>query len=295
MHDQASELRQLVRREARHDLGESGTQPGLVVVAGGKGGVGTTTVAVNLAVCLAGQGHRTVLVDADLPGGDASLLCRLEQRDGLADVLSARRTVREVLQPGPGGIRVLPGVWGRVAATDESSVARQRLVDGLLGLGNLADVVVADAGNSGSRLSRDLWKTAETVLAVTTPELPAVMDTYAIIKSFTTENLLVPIHLVVNQAVDEQAAREVHDRLARTCLRFLAVPITPAGHVPSDPTVAEAAGQGRAFATASPDCPAAGRIRHLASYVASTLPTLRTVAPRIVARRVPARSVPLEL
>ncbi len=293
MNDQASELRQLVRQQARLAAGRPDRHPGLVAVLGGKGGVGTTTVAVNLAVALAAQGHRAVLADADLGGGDASLLCRLEHRYSVADVLAGRRTVREVLQPGPGGTQVLPGVWGAAAPLDDSPPARQRLVDGLRGLANLADVIVADAGNRISPLVRSLWRAADLVLAVATPELPAVMDTYAAVKTLTAEDLLVPIHLVVNQAPSEEAAEEAHDRLARTCLRFLAVPVTRAGHVAADPQAAAAGRAGRVLVAASPDGPAARQVRQLAGYVASALPAAGRRKSPPMGRRIPAESVPL--
>ena len=64
MDDQAKELRQLVRQHARHDTDDGNPRPRRVVVTSGKGGVGTTTVAVNLAVALARQGPRVLLVDA---------------------------------------------------------------------------------------------------------------------------------------------------------------------------------------------------------------------------------------
>ena len=75
MHDQADELRELVRRAALENSWVSTAVPRLIVVSGGKGGVGTTTVAVNLAVALAAQGHRTVLVDANLNRGGVGRLC----------------------------------------------------------------------------------------------------------------------------------------------------------------------------------------------------------------------------
>lgn len=271
MNDQASELRQLVRQEARLAASPSGKQPNLVAVVGGRRGVGATTLAVNLAVALAAQRRRTVLVDADLGAADASMLCRLEQRDSLAEVISAGRTVREILQSGPGGIHVVPGVWAPRALPDDSHPAAQRLLDGLRGLASQADAVVADAGSGSSPLARGLWRAAELVLAVTTPELPAVMDAYAAVKAFTAEDLLVPVHLVVNRAGSEAEAEDVHGRIARTCLRFLAVPVTRAGHVPEDPAVAAAGNARRVFVTASPDGPAARQVRRLASYVASSL------------------------
>src|SRR5262245_34962276 len=97
MHDQADELRQLVRVSARSSDPPRGPQPLHVAVTGGKGGVGVTTIAVNLAVALAQNGRRTVLVDADFSGPDVAGMCRLDEGDSVADILAGRRTVHEVL------------------------------------------------------------------------------------------------------------------------------------------------------------------------------------------------------
>jgi flagellar biosynthesis protein FlhG len=279
MYDQANELRQLVRHEAHAAASRTGRRPLLVTATGGKGGVGTTTIAVNLAVALAQQGRRTTLIDADSSGG-ASLLCRLKERDTLAEVLSARRTVREVLQPGPGGILVLPGAWGTSRPPDDSPAARQRLLDGLRGLESQADVIVADAGSGLGPVVQSLWQAADAVLMVTTPELPAVMGTYGSIKALSTESLLVPIHLLVNAAPDPATAEAVHDRIALACLRFLAVPVARAGHVSSDPQAAAAGGAGSVFVTAAPGCRAAQQVQALAAYVmALSSAGLRPVRP----------------
>ena len=69
-----------------------------------------------------------MLVDADLSGADAALLCGIESRDTIADVLSGRRSVHEVLQPGPAGIQVVPGIWSPGAIPDCSPAAQQRLL-----------------------------------------------------------------------------------------------------------------------------------------------------------------------
>ena len=112
IHDQANRLRQLVRNCTVADSPGGNARPVLVVVTSGKGGAGTTTTAVNLAVASAQTGWRTVLVDADCRGGDAAILCGIQERYTLADVQAGRRTVREALQPAPGGVQLLPGAWG---------------------------------------------------------------------------------------------------------------------------------------------------------------------------------------
>ena len=116
MVDQATELRKLVSQADRDPADEAGRVPRLLVLSGGKGGVGVTTLAVNLSVALSRRGNRVVLVDADLYRADVATLCGLEERGNVADVLSARRDIHEVLQRGPAGIQVVPGLWAPLIA-----------------------------------------------------------------------------------------------------------------------------------------------------------------------------------
>ncbi|MGC3971163.1 MAG: P-loop NTPase [Pirellulales bacterium] len=181
MPDQANDLRRLVLQHGRNALNDS-PPPKLVVVAGGKGGVGTTTLAVNLSVALARQGRRTVLVDADFAGPDCAALCRLDERYGGADVLAGRRTVHEVLQLGPGGVQVLPSARGSSEAGDCTPQAQDRLLTQLESLGPHADVIVIDAGSGSGRAMKRFWDAADLVLLVSHPDTVAVMDAYAAIK-----------------------------------------------------------------------------------------------------------------
>ena len=157
MRDQADDLRQLIQRGShanwsRRTVGERA--PKLVTVTGGKGGVGATTLAVNLALSLASEGHRTVLVDADLDSADAAALCHIESSFTVADVLAGRRTVHETLQRGPMGILVLPGAWALGNVADCSPAAQERLIVQLKDLGAYADFVILDTEADCNRAMR---------------------------------------------------------------------------------------------------------------------------------------------
>ena len=95
-------------------------RPRRIVVFGGKGGVGTTTIAVNLAVALAQQGQRSLLCDA--AGGDVALQCRLSRGTRWPTCWPETATLAQVLQPGPAGVQVLPGTrelvrWHEIGGT----------------------------------------------------------------------------------------------------------------------------------------------------------------------------------
>lgn len=262
MHDQANHLRQLVRDCAAADAFAAGPRPRVVLVGSGKGGVGTTTIAVNLAVAAARAGRKTVLVDADKDGGDVAVLCGLQERYTIADVLSGRRTATEVLQVGPGAVRVLPGVWGLERLCDFPAAAGQRLLGQLRNLGTPPELVVLDVGNGSSQILRPLCRAADVVLMVTTAEAPSVIDTYASIKAMVTSETTGQIHALVNRAADAEVARGVQARLAMACRRFLGIRLQSAGHVSDDPMAAEGE---TPFVIAAPNCKATRQIERLAA------------------------------
>jgi flagellar biosynthesis protein FlhG len=282
--DQANDLRNLVLRTARGIGASDAPPPKLVVVTGGKGGVGTTTVAVNLAASLAGDGQRVVLVDADFAGPNVAEQCGLDDAYGAADVLAGRRTVHEVLLRGPMGIQVLPTHRGSVEPGDCSPQAQERLLTQLHGLGAHADYVLVDAGSGSSRVMRRFWEAADGVLLVVQSDSASVMDAYALVKLVCNENPPpAPIAAIVNGA--EAEAADVLERLNRACRRFLGFTITAAGHVPHDAGVAQASVAGKPLLLHSPQNPLVAAYERLAAEMTSLVVT--PPAPHIVFRRSP--------
>ena len=266
MHDQADELRHLARQWAA-EFEPASDAPRTIVVSAGKGGVGTTTIAVNLAVAMARQGCRTVLVDADFSGADAALLCGIESRDTIADVLSGRRSVHEVLQPGPAGIQFVPGIWSPGSIPDCSPPAQQRLLRELDQLGRHADVVVLDAGSGLNHVVQRFWQAADEVLVVTTVEAVSIMDAYAAIKLFLADRPSVVVRTVVNQSPQQDVAVGVHARIAQACQRFLEKRIHRGGSIRWDSAVAVANRSGRPLVLESRESPAAMEISRMAEQL----------------------------
>lgn len=231
VHDQADELRQLARQRALHGAPLGPTVP-LVVVSGGKGGVGTTTTAANLAIALARQGRRAVFVDADLDHGGHTRWSQHPERGSVVDVLEGRRTVHEVLERGPSGIQVLGGAWASGELVDCSAAAQQRFVTGLKHLSPHAEVVIVDAGSARNPFVQRFWQAANLVLVVTTTDSVSIMDSYAAVKVLLAGDVSVPIHTLVNQASDAALAEDIQARVAEACRRFLGVRATATGHVP---------------------------------------------------------------
>ena len=194
-------------------------------------------------------------------------LCGLESAETIADVLSGRRTMHEVLRPGPGGIQVVPGVWSPTAMPDCSPSGQQRLLRQLDQLGRHADWVVLDAGSGLNHVVRRFWEAADQVLLVTTGEAVAIMDAYAAIKLFLGELPQKFVQTVVNQSPNGSEAAAVHARLATAARRFLGMTLTQAASLPWDAAVALAAAAGKPLAHGYVNAPSAEAIEQLAEQL----------------------------
>jgi flagellar biosynthesis protein FlhG len=277
MRDQAAELRNLVRASRGHVA--VGPSPALWGISGGKGGVGTTTVAVNLALALGDLGPRIVLADANLTRGDVAPLCGISERGNIADVLMSRRDVHEVLEGGPGGMQILPGAWAPAERRPTTDSGGERLVSQLRSLGRHAEVVLMDLGAESGEETRRLWSAADGLLLVTTADNLAVMDTYAAIKTLG-QGTEFPIHILVNQVQDESEVAGVFSRLDQSCQRFLSRPVLLAGWLPADADVPAAADAAVPLMLHSPQCPAALALQALAQYLLPHVERQRAAAHR---------------
>jgi flagellar biosynthesis protein FlhG len=254
----------------------------LVAFSGGKGGVGATTVALNASVSLVNHGLRVVLIDVDMEKADVAALCNLPERGHVGDILSARRDIHEVLEPGPGGIQIVPGVWAPENEIPFTERSQQRLLKQIHSLGRHADIVLVDTGNGSSETARHLWTAATEVAVVTTPDSVSVMDSYATIKRIIGIGAHpAMIHVVVNHA-DQQEAIEVFQRIHKSCLRFLGKETGFLGSVPRDDGVLAAAQLAEPLVLAAPESETAKAYQNIAAALVSAGAAARTsTAPAI--------------
>ena len=239
MHDQADELRQLVRQGTRAGQVRA---PRWVTVFGGKGGVGTTSVSLGIAASLALAGRRVVLVDGDFAGPDLASMTGIDPRYTICHVLASRRSVHEALEPGPRGMQLLLGPSRDQRSVECTATAQERLVEQLCRLGAHADVVIVDAGAAVGRAMRRFWQAADDLLLVMTPDPLAVTDTYSALKQLYTREPDQLVHALVNLAADLADGSAVGERFAETCRRFLALSLASLYSVAHEPQLAVAPG-----------------------------------------------------
>lgn len=260
MLDQAERLRELAREAPRR-------RARVVAVTSGKGGVGKTNLAVNLAIAASQAGRSVCLLDLDLGLANVDVLMNLSPRRTLAHVLAGGRRLSDIAMAGPEGVRVVPGASGVPRLADLDREGREEILRELAGLEGASSLLVLDTGAGISRNVVTFAAAADETLVVTTPEPTAILDAFATIKVLSREETLGAVRLVVNQASTRAEAEAVAGRIRAACRQFLQLPIDTMGYVLSDYHVGEAVKRRTPFVTAYPSAPASRCVRTLAGML----------------------------
>jgi len=253
--DQATQLRSMVNRRHRASV---------IAVTSGKGGVGKSNIAVNLAIKLSMAGKDVVLLDADLGLANADVLCNIELPNNLSHVISRKKELGDVMVKGPGGFRLIGGASGLARMADLTDSDRQRLITSLAELEEQTDIILIDTGAGISPNVLSFTKAADHVLVVTTPEPTAITDAYAVVKVISREDANRRVSLLVNQARSTAEARIVFERIAKVAKQFLGVTLYDAGFVAFDENVHSAVRRRAPFVIGAPKCAASQCIAQLA-------------------------------
>ncbi len=239
-----------------------------ISVTGGKGGVGKSTVALNLALAYAADQARTLVVDTDLGMADLNLLLGVAPEKTILDTLGGTPVDQVLLAVH--GITLLPALSGSYLLSTIGPAAQRRLIDIIASLANQFDTLVLDiAAGIGPVQTRFAGATADTIV-VLNPEPLSISNTYACLKVLSTEQGLRHAYIVPNRVTSQAQADEVTARLATLVTRFLDLELTTLPAIPSDPAVGEAAQLGIPLLVHAPDAPAACAIRDLTRAIART-------------------------
>lgn len=227
-----------------------------VLVTGGKGGVGKTTVCANLGVQLAMEGLRVLLVDLDLGLANLGLFLGLSQNGRLEDVLAGKGSLADCVIEGPGGVHVLPACSGSEALGRLDEQGRQDLFEGLVNLSTEYDLVLGDSAAGVGPSVLQFASLADRVLVVTTPEVVALTDAYGLIKALDEYGLRNELDIptpevVVNQTCGVEEGQSIARKLRGVCERFLARSPRQAGWIPRSRGVADSAARRDPFALGS--------------------------------------------
>jgi flagellar biosynthesis protein FlhG len=241
--------------------------PRAIAVASGKGGVGKTSLSVNLAICLAKMGCRITLFDADLGMANVEVMLGLAPPYSLYDVLFGDKSLEEIIVQGPQGINIISGGSGFLQMANLDQQRRKQLITMLNQFSNQDDFLIIDTGAGISKNVLGFVAAAGEVIIVATPEPTSLTDAYALIKVLANFKIPSEIHIVINRSYNGREARRTLDRLQATTGRFLNIKINSLGWLPEDRLVSQAIKSQEPFVLTSPNSLASRSIVGIAQYL----------------------------
>ena len=267
MIDQATELRKLSFNRTYHAI-EKDRVAQLLVISGGKGGVGTTTIAVNLAVALAADQHKVLLIETAPHRTDIATLCGLTEKHVFYTNSTCQKDLSGLLQPGPAGLMILPATWANSNQLSIPTTSQNyRLPQHLVKLQGDYDPLIVDVGNQVTSLSNRLRAAADELVMVTTCDPISVMDSFTLLKTKPRGIYRPHVRTVVNCVNSPQQATNVHQRISRACRRFLGFTSKPLGSISEEPLIQTAASQAIPFVTHKPETQAAKTLTAMAQQL----------------------------
>lgn len=212
----------------------------VVAITSGKGGVGKTNIAANLAICLAALDRDVLLVDADLSLGNLDIIMDLDNKYNISHIINGRKTIEDVVSIGPNGVAVLSAASGSEQLASLGEFQREQLLSQLSTVGSNTDVIVIDTPAGISKSVVSFCLAADHVLVVTTPQPTAMADAYAMIKVLVRNAFPGRMSLLVNMAQTLQEGKKTYRQIANVATRFLNIQLYDAGVLLTDNRVVSA-------------------------------------------------------
>lgn len=237
----------------------------VLAVTSGKGGVGKTSVSVNLAVALAMAGRRVMLLDGDLGLANIDVMLGLQPSCNLAHVLDGKCSLEDTVLEGPAGVMVVPASSGKQHMAELSPVQHAGLVQAFSELSRPLDTLIVDtaAGIAGSVIT--FSQASQHVIVVVTNDPTSLTDAYALIKVLNRDHGIRRIQVLANMARSAAEVREIYENLRRVAEKFLDVTLSLMGSVPEDEWLKRAVRHQRAVVDAYPNSPSAKAFHQLAA------------------------------
>ncbi len=237
--DQAEKLRKMVkeqtapRRVAR-----------VITVTSGKGGVGKSSISVNLAIALSRLGHRVIILDADFGLANVEVMLGIRPQYNLADLMFRGKNLSDIITVGPENIGFISGGSGIQELTNLTRDQIVYLIQKLVELDEKADIIMVDTGAGIADSVLEFVAASSEVLLVATPEPTSITDAYALLKTLNRKTDVTlqdtVIKMVANRIDSYEDGKELYDKLSLVVNKFLNLKLEYLGALPQDPSVSKA-------------------------------------------------------
>ncbi len=238
--DQAEKLRAIIKQQNQVNVSNAR----IITVTSGKGGVGKSSVSINLALMFRKQGKRVIIFDADFGLANIEVMFGVIPKYTLADLMFKGKELKDIITEGPEGVKFVSGGSGvaRLVNLDHEQV--KRMVYKLSELENMADVIIIDTGAGISQSVLEFVAASPEVLLVTTPEPTSITDSYALLKALAMypdfDRNATKVMIAANKVTSVAESRNIYDKLSAVVGRFLNIKLDYLGAVPQDNYITKA-------------------------------------------------------
>ena len=209
----------------------------IIAITSGKGGVGKTSLSVNLACELSRRGHRTIVVDTDLGLANAHILAGIKPEKTLSDYIDGHAELDEIITDGPCNVKFISGGSGVQQMANLDDNGRARICVAVTELQPFCDIILLDTGAGVAKGVTDFVTLAEQTILVSTSNFASIADAYGIVKVIVQDGYDKPIHTVINRVRSPEEAEQVFLKLKGCTERFLGFDINWLGLMPEDSSV----------------------------------------------------------
>ncbi len=211
-----------------------------ISITSGKGGVGKTSIVVNLAKILHKRGYRVLILDGDLGMANVDIMLKVRAQKSIHDLITGRSQLNEILVEVEEGLTLIPGGSGLYDLQNLAVFERQFLLDQVSGLGQKYDYMLIDTSPGIDNNVLYLNAAAQEICVIVNPDPSSFADAYALIKVLNQRCRENRFSIVCNQVRDEQEGVKLFRKLDDVVQKFLYVSLDYKGSIPSDPNLRQA-------------------------------------------------------
>lgn len=264
--DQAQNLRNIIKAGSAVP-----TLSRVITITSGKGGVGKSNLAINLAILLSRMGKKTVVLDADFGLANIEVMLGVRPQYNLSDLMFREKSLSEIIAEGPENVGFISGGSGIREMTNLTKEQLINLSARLSELDRQADVVIIDTGAGISEHVIEFVMSSAEVFLVATPEPTSITDAYALLKTLDHQPEFAREHchikLIANKVENEKSGRELFEKLSVVADKFLNISLEYLGAIPSDSSVSKAVMKQQPLVTAFPNSKATRAIDNIARLI----------------------------